>query len=111
MRDLPSVDARGHFQLRLPWHRDLCQITDFKFMADCRPALLRRRFRRDSLIKPSYTQVIEDGIRPEPAEPAPFAGVPDRTWYLPHHDVSLNDHLLQGPDFVNDFVGVLICLR
>ena len=112
MRGSPSVDARGRFQLRPLWYRDLCQtLTDFKLMADCRPASLRRRFLRDPLLKPSYTQVIEDCIRQGPVEPAPFAGVPGRTYCLPHHDVSLNDHLFQGPDFVNDLVGVLIRFR
>ena len=133
MRDSLSVDARGHYQLRLPW-RDLTQtLPDSRFMAECRLASLRRRFLRDPGLKASYTQVIEDYIRQGHAEPAPFAGVPGRTWYLPHHavthpqkpgkvrvvydcaakshGVSLNDHLLQGPDFVNDLVGVLIRFR
>ena len=42
MRDTLSLDARGHYQLRLPW-RDLTQtLPGSRLMAECRLASLRR---------------------------------------------------------------------
>ena len=101
-------------------------------MAECRLVSLRRRFLRDSGLKATYSQVIEDYIRKDMlnlhrfqasrsnvVSPAPRSHAPQKPGNIrvvydcesKSRGVSLNDHLLQGPDFVNDQVGVLIRFR
>ena len=126
----------GHYEIGLPWRRQTSDLPDNRALAEKRLGSLKKRLQRDDGLCQQYKETIDGYIqkgyaRPVPPE-APKVEV-GRKWYLPHHPVfhpqklgkmrvvfdcaakfrgtSLNDNLLQGPDFTNNLAGVLTRFR
>ena len=105
-------------------------------MAEIQLRHLKRRLERDEQLHEKYCSVIDEYIAMGHArklirEEAEKQS--DKTWYLPHHPVlnpnkpaklrvvfdaaakfsgtSLNNQLLQGPDYINNLAGVLMRFR
>ena len=132
-----STRKRGnHYEVGLPWRCDPPRLENNRQMAMTRLHSLQRQFHRNPALKIRYTQEIQGYIDKGYAEEVhmnPHLAPNDTRWYLPHHAVihpkkpdkvrvvfdcsasykgrSLNQELLQGPDFMNDLAGVLMRFR
>jgi len=123
----------GHYELGLPWRHAEVGLPDSRKMTERRLDSLKRRLAKDPAMHERYTAIVEgyvkNGYAQELTKPELSSG---KTWYLPHHPVihpqkgkvrvvfdcaarshgtSLNDQLLQGPDYNNNLVGVLMRFR
>ena len=131
----------AHYEIGLPWKYDEPSLPNNRTMAEKRLGYLKKRLERDPGLHSKYKATMEDYIAKGHAKivqpndlKTPEELSPRRpTWYLPHHpvthpqkpekvrivfdcaakfhNVSLNDQLLQGPDFTNSLVGVLMRFR
>ena len=123
----------GHYEIALPWKINPPCLDNNKIVAQHRLSLLKKRLLKDQDLFTKYKSCIDDLLQKGYAKKAPESDIPGKTWYLPHHAVfhpakpgkvrvvfdcsakyrgsSLNDHLLQGPDFTNSLVGVLTRFR
>ena len=124
----------GHYKLGLPWADDEPKLPNNLSLAHARLQQLHRKLSRDSNLHEMYTATMNDYINKGYAkEVKDDTSRPERVWYLPHHpvtnenkpgkvrvvfdcaakyrDVSLNTKLLQGPDLMNNLVGVLLRFR
>ena len=128
----------GHYEIGLPWKYDEPPLPNNKSMAERRLEYLKKRLERDPSLHAKYKETMDEYISKGHAKRIPSSGGKNfsskrPTWYLPHHpvthplkpgkvrivfdcaakfkDTSLNDQLLQGPDFTNSLVGVLIRFR
>lgn len=126
----------GHYETGLLWQRDDVQLPNNRKQAEMRLQSLKRKFRRDPSLEKKYRATMDDYIakgygRKLAPEEASKCG--PRTWYLPHFAVtncnkpdkvrivfdaaaehegtSLNKNLVQGPDYTNSLVGVLLRFR
>ncbi|MBM6549261.1 hypothetical protein, partial [Streptococcus dysgalactiae] len=139
-KDALAIVAEGvrvqnsHFEIPLPWRSDSKQIPNNKDMVEKRLQYLKRRLQRVPHLKAKYVEVmqrnIELGYIEKVDEPVNHG---QRLWYLPHHPVinpkkpdkvrvvfdcaakfqglSLNDRLLQGPDWTTPLIEVLCRFR
>ena len=120
----------GHYQLGLPWRDENTCLPNNMALAHARLQQLMRKLLCDSLLHQKYAETVNDYIAKGYAREVPHI---DSVWYLPHHPVispnkhgklrvvfdcaakfqgiSLNSQLLQGPDFNNNLVGVVIRFR
>ena len=132
MADSVRVTECNRYEVGLPWRGNEV-LPPSRAMAEGRLVSLRKKLSRDPDMCRLYVDTVEEYIRDGHAEVAPEAPTAGRTWYLPHHGVtsvnkpgkvrvvfdaaaksrgvSLNDRLLQGPDLVNELVGVLMRFR
>ena len=128
-----KLTADDHYETGLLWRRDDVQLPNNRREAEIRLQSLRRKFHTDSSLQEKYRATMEDykakgHARKLSDEEASKSG--PRTWYLPHFAVtssnkpnkvrivfdehgetSLNKNLLQGPDYTNSLVGVLLRFR
>lgn len=124
----------GHYKLGLPWRDSDVTLPNNIVLAQVRLSHLKRKLSRDHDLHRMYTTAIEDYVEKGYAEEVKTDCTDsNRIWYLPHHPVinvnkpgkvrvvfdcaakykgvSLNSQLMQGPDFMNSLVGVLIRFR
>ena len=131
----------NHFEMPLPFKKDSIKLPNNKGMALKRLYSLKRKLITDEQYKSDYAKFMSNLISKGYAEKVPpeikvtnnFEHDEGRVWYIPHHGVyslnkpdeirvvfdcsaewkgqNLNQHLLSGPDLINNLVGVLIRFR
>ncbi|XP_051803945.1 uncharacterized protein LOC127533924 [Acanthochromis polyacanthus] len=122
----------GHYEMPLPF-KERPQMPDNRQQAENRLNQLKRKFMRDEKYKADYLKYMGDIIKRGDAEETDDYGHPGETWYIPHHGIyhpkkpeklrvvfdcsakhkgtCLNEHLLNGPDMINNLTGVLVRFR
>ena len=133
-RSVAVVD--GHYEMDIPFKSEHSNLPDNRSVAEKRLQSLTKRFLREPDLHARYKDGIQELLDKGYAEKVPQQDTevtPGRTWYLPHHNVvnenkperlrivfdcaasfggtSLNKEVLQGPDFTNNLVGVLLRFR
>ena len=123
----------GHYQIGLPWRKYPPSLPNNRQQAEHRLQSLKRRLEKDEALLSGYKTTIQDYIKKGHAKEVDRSDMDaerEVVWYLPHHPVthpmkpgkvrvvfdcaakhkgvSLNSQLLQGPDFTNKLVGVLM---
>lgn len=124
----------GHYEIGLPWKCETPYLPNNKIMAEKRLLLLKRRLKRDPRLLAKHKETMGDYLAKGHAKRITAKDPPSKddapVWYLPHHPVvhpqkpkkvrivfdcaakfcntSLNDQLVQGPDFTNSLVVVLL---
>jgi hypothetical protein len=123
----------SHYEMPLPFKSCRPTLPDNKRMAFTRLNHLKRRLTRNPKYFDDYKSFMADIIKNGHAELVCDEGTDGGRWYIPHHGVyhpnrpekirvvfdcsakqngvSLNDHLLTGPDLINGLVGVLCRFR
>ncbi len=127
---LERVDE--HYQTAIPFKDVPVMMPNNREVAKRRLDSLKRRLRRDSVLREKYKHGIENLVKKGYAEPVEDcdhrSDLP--VWFIPHHPVtnvdkpgkvrivfdcaakyqgmSLNDRVLQGPDLTNELLGELL---
>lgn len=127
----------GHLEMPLPFKEKDVSLPNNREMALKRLNGLKWKLMRNSQYKTDYTAFMTQLIEKGHAEKVPMETSNDaktgNTWYIPHHGVyhskkpdkirivfdcsaeydgqSLNQHLLSGPDLINNLTGVLCRFR
>lgn len=127
-----KTNEHGHYEMPLPFRERPC-LPDNKQLAAVRLSHLKRKFNANESYKNDYTNYMKDIIDRGDVEEVRTEGTNGEKWYIPHHGVyhpkkpeklrvvfdcsakykgnSLNEHLLPGPDMINNLTGVLIRFR
>jgi len=123
-------DDDGHYQMPLPFKKTPTLPNNYSLAAK-RLDHLKRKLSRNEEYFQEYSDFMKEIMKRGDAEEAsnPNTG---QEWYIPHHGVyhpqkkklrvvfdcsakfqntSLNDHLLVGPNLINNLVGVLSRFR
>lgn len=132
LKDGIKKNAQGHYEMPLPFKKRP-SLPDNKRLAEIRLSHLQRKFSRDENYKRDYTTYMKEIIERGDVEEVPTDGTEGERWYIPHHGIyhpqkpdklrivfdcsakycgtSLNEHLLPGPDMINNLTGILIRFR
>ncbi|XP_045495970.1 uncharacterized protein LOC123694549 [Colias croceus] len=127
------IEKQGKYEVPLLWKNAEIKLPDNYHNTLKRLVNIEKKLDRDPALKIKYTEQMEALIEKGYAERAPSEKIEARTWYLPHfavfnptkpakirivHDaaaktkgLSLNDHLLKGPDLIQSLPGVLMRFR
>ncbi|XP_061642390.1 uncharacterized protein LOC133484185 [Phyllopteryx taeniolatus] len=119
-------------EMPLPFKQRPC-LPDNKRLAEIRLKHLKRKFNKDEKYKKDHVLYMNDIIERGEVEEVHNEGTKDEQWYIPHHGIynpkkptklwvefdcsakqngtSLNDHLLQGPDVINNLNGINLRFR
>ncbi len=134
MEEGVKVKADGHCELPLPFKEDRPGLANNKSCAEHRLKCLKKRLERDKQYRNDYTTFMNETIERGDTERVPLEELnKSPAWYIPHHGgyhpqkpgkirvvfdcsakykgVSLNDHLLTGPELTNTLIGVLCRFR
>ena len=123
----------GNFEIGLPFIEKDVFLPNNKIMVQKKLNTLKRKLCKDSEYKTHYITFMTDLISKGHAEKIPAEendSTEGRTWYIPHHGVynakkpgkirvvfdcsaewkgqTLNQHLLSGPDLINNMSGILL---
>ncbi|GBP82982.1 hypothetical protein EVAR_39671_1 [Eumeta japonica] len=123
----------GHYQTGLLWKEQQTKMPNNYENAMKRLITTEKKIDRDVELRNKYKEQMKALVNKGYAERAPLHRTENRTWYLPHfpvinamkpgkirvvHDaaaktkgVSLNDHLLTGPDLLQSLPGVIMRFR
>ena len=122
----------NHFSIGLPWKSDNPQLLNNRCMAIRRLQGLKKRFLVDPDLHKRCSEKMQEYIDNGYAivVSQDVSSPPGSVHYIPHHctslntkfrvvfdcsakfqGLSLNDHLLQGPDLTNSLIGVLLRFR
>lgn len=131
MESTAYLDGDGHWCIRLPWRTDPPPLHNNRTVAEHRLSHLKKKLDSDPEMRESYKQKLNSYIEDGFAVPSNDEGQ-GAVWYVTHHAVihpqkkklrvvfdcsakyngtSLNEQLLQGPDFLNSLVGVIMRFR
>nr|XP_040024067.1 uncharacterized protein LOC120812302 [Gasterosteus aculeatus aculeatus] len=130
-----TVLNNEHYYIDLPFRIDDPVLPNNRCIALQRLQSLKRGFNRNSSFNAQYVDFLNNMLEQGYAEKVP-TNEPTleqgKVWYIPHHGVhhptkgklrvvfdcgctykgtSLNSQLLQGPDFTNTLIGVLLRFR
>lgn len=130
--DTGVIEKDGRYEVPLLWKQEDSTLPDNYDSTLKRLQNIERKLDHDPQLKIEYSKQMEALIEKGYAERAP-PEKSSRTWYLPHfavtnpmkpgkirivHDaaaktkgVSLNDHLMTGPDLIQSLPGVLMRFR
>lgn len=134
MEEGVKVKAGRHCELPLPFKEDRPGLANNKSCAEHRLRCLKKRLERDKQYHNDYTTFMNETIECGDAERVPPEELyKSPAWYILHHGVyhpqkpgkirvvfdcsakykgvSLNDHLLTGPELTNSLIGVLCRFR
>ncbi|XP_041458034.1 uncharacterized protein LOC121410188 [Lytechinus variegatus] len=122
----------GHYEMPLPLKTDNVSLPSNRQVAEKRWRQLTARFKKKPQFLNDYRAFMDEVIK-TCAEKAPVHSVEGMVNYVPHtgvyhprkpgkirvvfdcsakcNGISLNDHLLQGPDLTNGLLGVLCRFR
>ncbi|XP_042891224.1 uncharacterized protein LOC122265845 [Penaeus japonicus] len=124
----------AHHQLPIPFREQDPRLPDNWTMARRRLDSLKSRLERNVDLHQRYVKEVEDLIKKGFAERVhKIVGPLNKTWYLPHHPVfnpnkpdkltivfdcaasfkgvNLNKKVMQGPDLMNNLLGILLRFR
>ncbi|XP_037113011.1 uncharacterized protein LOC119126082 isoform X2 [Syngnathus acus] len=124
----------GRCEMPLPFKEERPSLPQNRICADHRLKCLRKRLERDEQYRKDYKTFMSEMIARGDAEKVTEEQLDKSpSWYIPHHGVyhphkpgkirvvfdcsakyqgmSLNDHLLTGPELTNTLVGVLCRFR
>ena len=122
----------GHYKLALPWKKNNVILPNNRTMAESRLTNIKKKLLQDSDLQSKYCEKMQEYLDCKFVSVVPDNEIPTagKTWYVPHHCVSisskfrivfdcsakyqgtsLNDNLLQGPDLTNSLVGVFLRFR
>ena len=125
----------SHYVVPLPFRNETVKMPNNHQQAVMYSHQLHKRLTKDEQLHEEYTNFMEKLITKGYAEPVPPQEVErndGKCWYVPHHpvrhpqkgtlrvvfncpasyqDTSLNSILLQGPDLINQLVGILLRWR
>lgn len=129
-----KLKSDGHYEMPLPFKKERPNLPDNKICAIHRLKCLERKLRRSEQYYKDYKTFMDEIIARGDAERVPEEDIDKApAWYIPHHGVyhpqkpgkirvvfdcsakyqgmSLNDHLLTGPELTNNLLGVLYRFR
>ncbi len=125
-------NAQGHYEMPLPF-KQRPYLPDNRELAVIRLNHLNKKFCKNEKYKTDYVTYMNDIIDKGDVEAVNDDAINGEKWYIPHHGIyhpkkpdklrvvfdcsakfkgtSLNEHLLPGPDMINNLTGVLVRFR